>query len=31
MNGLCSLAATLHDPRTFVEAAESMRRLLVHT
>lgn len=29
MNGLCSLAATLHDPRTFAEAAHSLRSLVV--
>jgi AcrR family transcriptional regulator len=29
MNGLCSLAATLHDPRAFVDVAQSLRGLLV--
>ncbi|HEY1970070.1 MAG TPA: TetR/AcrR family transcriptional regulator [Pseudonocardia sp.] len=28
MNGLCSLAATLHDPGVFVEAAHSLRTLI---
>jgi AcrR family transcriptional regulator len=29
MNGLCSLAATLHDPRDFVDVARSLRSLIV--
>jgi AcrR family transcriptional regulator len=29
MNGLCSLAATLHDPRMFIDAAASLRSLVV--
>ncbi|HTK64083.1 MAG TPA: TetR/AcrR family transcriptional regulator [Pseudonocardia sp.] len=29
MNGLCSLAATLHDPRAFVDVAQSLRGLVV--
>jgi AcrR family transcriptional regulator len=28
MNGLCSLAATLHDPRAFVDVAQSLRGLV---